>query len=187
MFQAIFVKLAHNFLGTWKIAMHRLFKYASSYSTLSFLKFSIFVSLNVFGPCSVFDVRGLLIRNYNFYCCFVELDQWVDKLTIIHCYCRVFIAAKRFCNNCTQKKQSSILKLISRFNSLLQSYQIPDYNPGWESFYSKILNFRFRKLSFNFLVCKSFYSLNLNQSNFHWLNQWFAFSLIHQWKNIFHF
>ena len=23
------------------------------------------------------------------------------------------------------------------------------------------------------------YSLNLNQSNFHWLNQWFAFSLIH--------
>ena len=30
------------------------------------------------------------------------------------------------------------------------------------------------------------YSLNLNQSNFHWLNQLFAFSLIHQWKNIFH-
>ena len=29
------------------------------------------------------------------------------------------------------------------------------------------------------------YSLNPNQSNFHWLNQWFAFSLIHQWKNIF--
>ena len=28
-------------------------------------------------------------------------------------------------------------------------------------------------------------SLNLNQSNFHRLNQWFTFSLIHQWKNIF--
>ena len=27
---------------------------------------------------------------------------------------------------------------------------------------------------------------NLNQSNFYWLNQWFAFSLIHQLKNIFH-
>ena len=30
------------------------------------------------------------------------------------------------------------------------------------------------------------YSLNLNQSNFHRLNQWFALLLIHQWKNIFH-
>ena len=30
------------------------------------------------------------------------------------------------------------------------------------------------------------HSLNLNQSNFHRLNQWFAFSLIHQRKNIFH-
>ena len=29
------------------------------------------------------------------------------------------------------------------------------------------------------------HSLNLNQSNFHWLNQWFAFSLIHQWKLYF--
>ena len=29
-------------------------------------------------------------------------------------------------------------------------------------------------------------SLNLNQSNFHRLNQWFAFPLIQQWKNIFH-
>ena len=28
------------------------------------------------------------------------------------------------------------------------------------------------------------YSLNLNQSNFYWLNQWFTFSLIHQLKNI---
>ena len=27
-------------------------------------------------------------------------------------------------------------------------------------------------------------SLNLNQSKFHWLNQWFVFSLICQWKNI---
>ena len=30
------------------------------------------------------------------------------------------------------------------------------------------------------------HSQNLNQSKFHWLNQWFAFPLIHQWKNIFH-
>ena len=30
------------------------------------------------------------------------------------------------------------------------------------------------------------YCLNLKQSNFYWLNQWFAFSLIHQLKNIFH-
>ena len=29
-------------------------------------------------------------------------------------------------------------------------------------------------------------SLNINQSNYHWLNQWFASSLIHEWKNIFH-
>ena len=29
-------------------------------------------------------------------------------------------------------------------------------------------------------------SLNLNQSNLDWLNQWFAFSLIHQWKHISH-
>ena len=30
------------------------------------------------------------------------------------------------------------------------------------------------------------YSLNLNQSNFHWLNEWFAFSLIQRKKN-FHY
>ena len=29
------------------------------------------------------------------------------------------------------------------------------------------------------------HSLNLNQSNFHWLNQKFVFSLIHQWKKYF--
>ena len=33
---------------------------------------------------------------------------------------------------------------------------------------------------------KTAFSLNLNQSNFHRLNHWFAFSLIHQKKNIFH-
>ena len=32
---------------------------------------------------------------------------------------------------------------------------------------------------------QKFYSLNLNQSNFYWLNQWFAFSLIHQLKIYF--
>ena len=36
------------------------------------------------------------------------------------------------------------------------------------------------------LKCIFIYSLNVNQSNFHWLNQWFAFSRIHQWKNICH-
>ena len=37
------------------------------------------------------------------------------------------------------------------------------------------------KVSHNLVI----YTLNLNQSNFHWLNQWFAFSLIHQWKKYF--
>ena len=34
-------------------------------------------------------------------------------------------------------------------------------------------------------LSKSMHSSNLNQSNFHWLNQWFSFSLIHQWKDFF--
>ena len=42
---------------------------------------------------------------------------------------------------------------------------------------------RLRKSIFKIIYL---YSLNLNQSNFHWLNQWFSFSLIHHWKNIFH-
>ena len=32
---------------------------------------------------------------------------------------------------------------------------------------------------------KNFCSLNPNQSNLYWLNQWFAFSLIRQWKKYF--
>ena len=36
-----------------------------------------------------------------------------------------------------------------------------------------------------FLLFLSLYSLNLNQSNFHWLNQWFALSLIQYWKQYF--
>ena len=40
-------------------------------------------------------------------------------------------------------------------------------------------------ISFEQFLHVSVRSLNLNQSNFHWLNQWFAFSLNHQWKQYF--
>ena len=68
----------------------------------------------------------------------------------------------------------------------IASYQI------WKN-YAILINYEslFINKLLNLIIIYSFskigngYSLNMNQSNFHWLNQWFAFSLIHQWKNIF--
>ena len=40
-----------------------------------------------------------------------------------------------------------------------------------------ITDFKTNSATYN---TRSFYSLNLNQSNFQWLNQWFSFSLLNQ-------
>ena len=53
------------------------------------------------------------------------------------------------------------------------------YDRNWMRNHINILSLE------EFLQLLALYSLNLNQSNFHWLNHLFAFSLIHQWKNIF--
>ena len=51
--------------------------------------------------------------------------------------------------------------------------------------FRKFKIFFIKKIIWSLKIVQLPYSLNLNQSNFHWLNQWFAFSLIHQWKQYF--
>ena len=73
-------------------------------------------------------------------------------------------------------------------------FSIPIFSPPPLFFISSFFSHRFLLFSSLFLKCillflsslMPLYSLNLNQSNFHRLNQCFSFSLIHQWKNIFH-
>ena len=63
----------------------------------------------------------------------------------------------------------------SKFNFLLKPWLTLKSNVC----YSCVKISKFRPSS-SFGPNRAIYSLNLNQSNFHWLNQWFAFSLLNQ-------
>ena len=73
--------------------------------------------------------------------------------------------------------------LIIAYRIRILHYQLVFIKPV--TLLNKLSNLTNHFLIFSPLICKKVYSLNLNQSNFHWLNQRFAFSLNHQWKQYF--